>query len=374
MTSELFIGLMSGTSLDGVDVALVDFSLPKFDKVKFDGQPCKVTHTHFLAYPANLRADLLALHTNGDNELERAALLANRLAHLYAKAVNQTLALANIAPSAVTAIGCHGQTIRHRPDIGFTLQIGNAALLTELSGITVVTDFRSRDIAAGGQGAPLVPAFHQAVFADKHLHRVVINIGGIANLTNLPVNGLASGFDSGPGNMLMDAWAELHLGKVYDASGDWANTGQVIDALLDELLAHPFFSQPPPKSTGRDLFNLAWLKRQLQPDYKPADVQRTLLEFTARGIASAVSQYCGKPDEIYLCGGGANNQALLQRLQQLLHPVKIKLSDELDIGVDWVEAAAFAWLARQTMRQSTASLPEVTGAKGARMLGAIYTH
>lgn len=374
MTSELFIGLMSGTSLDGVDVALVDFSLPKFDKVKFDGQPCKVTHTHFLAYPANLRADLLALHTNGDNELERAALLANRLAHLYAEAVNQTLALANIAPSAVTAIGCHGQTIRHRPDIGFTLQIGNAALLTELSGITVVTDFRSRDIAAGGQGAPLVPAFHQAVFADKHLHRVVINIGGIANLTNLPVNGLASGFDSGPGNMLMDAWAELHLGKVYDASGDWANTGQVIDALLDELLAHPFFSQPPPKSTGRDLFNLAWLKRQLQPDYKPADVQRTLLEFTARGIASAVSQYCGKPDEIYLCGGGANNQALLQRLQQLLHPVKIKLSDELDIGVDWVEAAAFAWLARQTMRQSTASLPEVTGAKGARMLGAIYTH
>jgi anhydro-N-acetylmuramic acid kinase len=218
-----------------------------------------------------------------------------------------------------------------------------------------------------------VPAFHQAVFADKRLHRVVINIGGIANLTNLPVNAAVSGFDSGPGNMLMDAWVELHLGKAYDESGDWAATGKVIDVLLDNLLAHPFFSQPPPKSTGRDLFNLAWLKQQLGPDHKPADVQRTLLELTARSIASAVKQYCGRPDEIYLCGGGANNQALLHRLQQLLHPVKIKLSDELGIGLDWVEAAAFAWLARQTMHQSTASLPEVTGAKGARILGAIYT-
>lgn len=374
MASELFIGLMSGTSLDGIDVALVDFSLSKFDKPNLNNQHCKVAHTHFLAYPADLRTDLLALHSSSDNELERTALLANRLAYLYAEAVNQALALANITPSAVAAIGCHGQTIRHRPDIGFTLQIGNAALLTELAGITVVTDFRSRDIAAGGQGAPLVPAFHQAMFADKHLHRVIVNIGGIANLTNLPVSGPISGFDSGPGSMLMDAWIELHLGKAYDASGNWAATGKTIDALLDNLLAHPFFRLSPPKSTGRDLFNLAWLKQQLAPDHKPADVQRTLLEFTARSVALAVTQYCGKPDEIYLCGGGANNQALLQRLQQSLHPVKIKLSDELGIGVDWVEAAAFAWLARQTMHQSTASLPQVTGAKGARILGAIYTH
>ena len=373
MASELFIGLMSGTSLDGVDVALVDFSLSKSNEAELDGQHCKVTHTHFLAYPSDLRTNLLALHTSSDNELERTALLANRLAHLYAEAVNQTLALADVTPSTITAIGCHGQTIRHRPDIGFTLQIGNAALLAELTEITVIADFRSRDIAAGGQGAPLVPAFHQALFADKHLHRVVINIGGIANLTNLPVNRAVIGFDSGPGNMLMDAWAELHLGKAYDESGNWAATGQVIDALLDELLAHPFFSHSPPKSTGRDLFNLSWLKQYLQPDHKPEDVQRTLLELTARSIASAVTQYCGNPDEIYLCGGGAKNRVLLQRLQQLLHPVKIKLSDELGIGVDWVEAAAFAWLARQTMHQSTASLPEVTGAKGARILGAIYT-
>ncbi len=364
MASELFIGLMSGTSLDGVDVVIT----------KFDGQYCKVIHTHFLAYPPDLRADLLALHTCGDNELERTALLANRLAHLYASAINQALAQADFAPSAITAIGCHGQTIRHRPEMGFTLQIGNAALLAELTGITVISDFRSRDIAAGGQGAPLVPAFHRAVFADKQLHRVVINIGGIANLTNLPVDGMVSGFDSGPGNMLMDAWVELHLGKAYDEAGGWAAAGKVVDALLGELLAHPFCSQSPPKSTGRDLFNLAWLRRYLKPDYKPVDVQRTLLEFTARSIASAVTQYCGKPDEIYLCGGGANNQSLLQSLQQLLHPVKIRLSDELGVGVDWVEAAAFAWLARQTMRQSTGSLPEVTGAKGARILGAIYTH
>jgi anhydro-N-acetylmuramic acid kinase len=364
---------MSGTSLDGIDVALVDFPLSKANEAKLNGQRCKVTHTHFLAYPSDLRTNLLALHTPSDNELERTALLANHLAHLYAEAINQTLALAKIAPSTIAAVGCHGQTIRHRPEIGFTLQIGNAALLAELTEITVIADFRSRDIAAGGQGAPLVPAFHQAVFADKQLHRVVINIGGIANLTNLPINGAVSGFDSGPGNMLMDAWAELHLGKAYDESGNWAATGQVIDALLDELLAHPFFRLSPPKSTGRGLFNLTWLKQHLQPGYKPEDVQRTLLELTARSIASAVTQYCSNPDEIYVCGGGANNRALLQCLQQLLHPVKIRLSDELGIGVDWVEAAAFAWLARQAMHQSTASLPEVTGAKGARILGAIYT-
>jgi anhydro-N-acetylmuramic acid kinase len=355
---------MSGTSLDGVDVAIT----------KFDGQLCKVIHTHFLAYPPDLRTDLLTLHTCGDNELERAALLANRLAHLYANAVNQALDQADFAPSVITAIGCHGQTIRHRPELGFTLQIGNAALLAELTGITIISDFRSRDIAAGGQGAPLVPAFHQAVFADKQLHRVIINIGGIANLTNLPVNDIVSGFDSGPGNMLMDAWTELHLGKAYDPAGGWAATGRVIDVLLGELLAHPFFGQSPPKSTGRDLFNLAWLRQYLKSGYKPVDVQRTLLEFTARNIVLAVEQYCGKPDEIYLCGGGAHNQALIQSLQQALHPVKIRLSDALGVGVDWVEAAAFAWLARQTMHQSTASLPEVTGAKGARILGAIYTH
>ena len=358
---------MSGTSLDGVDVAALEFNAPEFNGPRY-----QITRTHFLAYPPDLRADLLALHTSGGNELERAALLANRLARLYADAVTQLLKMTGIDHSEIAAIGCHGQTIRHRPELGFTLQIGNPAVLAELTEITVVADFRSRDIAAGGQGAPLVPAFHHAAFADEQAHRVIINIGGITNLSNLPVNGIVSGFDCGPGNMLMDAWAERHLGNAYDESGRWASTGQVIDELLDKLLAHPFFIQPPPKSTGRDTFNLPWLTQHLRPDDAAEDVQRTLLELTARSTAMAVTEYCGAVDEIYLCGGGAHNHALLQRLQQLLHPVKIGLSDDLGIGVNWVEAAAFAWLARQTMHQAPGNLPEVTGAKGARILGAIY--
>lgn len=362
MASEYFIGLMSGTSLDGVDAVLTEFN----------GQRCHVTHTHFLAYSPALRAELLALHVSGENELERTAILGNQLARLYATAVNQLLAIANIDKAKIVAIGCHGQTIRHRPELGYTLQIGNPALLVELTGISVVADFRSRDIAAGGQGAPLVPAFHHALFADGQIHRVILNIGGIANLTNLPINGNVSGFDSGPGNMLMDAWAEQHLGKAYDESGNWASSGRIIDGLLNALLTHPFFKQIPPKSTGRDMFNLPWLAHYLQADYAAADVQRTLLELTAQTIVMSVKQYCGAVSEIYLCGGGAHNQLLVQRLQQLLHPVKIGMSDALGINADWVEAAAFAWLARQAMHRSPGNLPAVTGAKGERILGAIY--
>lgn len=353
---------MSGTSLDGVDAVLT----------KFNDQRCHVTHTHFLAYSPALRAELLVLHVRGENELERTAILGNQLAQLYATAVNQLLAIADSDKAKISAIGCHGQTIRHRPELGFTLQIGNPALLAELTGINVVADFRSRDIAAGGQGAPLVPAFHHALFSDGQIHRVILNIGGIANLTNLPIDGTVNGFDSGPGNMLMDAWAEQHLGKAYDESGNWASTGQIIDGLLDALLAHPFFKQTPPKSTGRDMFNLPWLAHYLQADYAAADVQRTLLELTAQTIAMSIKEYCGAVSEIYLCGGGAHNQLLVHRLQQLLHPVKIGMSDALGINADWVEAAAFAWLARQAVHQLPGNLPAVTGAKGERILGAIY--
>jgi anhydro-N-acetylmuramic acid kinase len=370
VSKALFIGLMSGTSLDGVDAALVQFD----DSAQSGNERCRVMHTHSLPYSAELRAELLSLHTNGENELERTALVGNTLAKLYAQTVTQLLASADLNESQISAIGCHGQTIRHRPELGFTLQIGNPALLTELTGITVVADFRSRDIAAGGQGAPLVPAFHQAVFAHPTLNRTVINIGGIANLSNLPSNGIVSGFDSGPGNMLMDAWAERHLGKRFDESGNWAATGQIIERLLIQLLTETFFHQPPPKSTGRDLFSLTWLEQFLQPGYSPQDVQRTLLELTARSIANAATQYCGKINEIYLCGGGAHNLVLLQRLQQLLHPVKIRLSDDLGIAVGWVEAAAFAWLAKQALLQAPGNLPTVTGAKGVRVLGAIYAH
>jgi anhydro-N-acetylmuramic acid kinase len=360
---------MSGTSLDGIDVALVDFSASEPN-----GQACKLICTHFLPFSSDLQNALLAIHSCGENELERAALLANQLSRLYADAVNQLLSDANTDSGQITAIGCHGQTIRHRPELGYTSQLGNPALLAELTDITVVADFRSRDIAAGGQGAPLVPAFHHAIFADRRLHRIIINIGGIANLTNLPANESVSGFDCGPGNMLMDAWIKLHLDKAYDESGNWAATGKVIDALLESLLAEAFFSQSPPKSTGRDLFNMAWLKKYLRPDYQAPDVQRTLLELTARSISIAVIRYCGYPDEVYLCGGGAHNSMLLQRLQQLLEPANIGRTDELGINANSVESVAFAWLARQAMHQATGSLAEVTGAKGARILGAIYTH
>lgn len=369
---------MSGTSLDGVDVALVEFSPESTTVGSITGQPAsRLVHTYSLPYSAELRAEVLALHTSGNNELERAAITANTLSVLYADAVNQLLRSAGIRPSKISAIGCHGQTLRHRPELGFTLQIVNASLLAELTGIPVVADFRARDVAAGGQGAPLVPAFHQAVFGHAVRNRVVVNIGGIANLSYLPTQGAVIGFDSGPGNMLMDAWAELHLGKRYDEAGQWAASGQIIAELLQQLLDEAYFSLPPPKSTGRDLFSLSWLQGHLQPDYPPQDVQRTLLQLTAVSIASAVQQYClasdnKSADEIYLCGGGAYNTALLQCLQALLQPIPIRLTDELGIGVSWVEAAAFAWLAQQTLNKLPGNLPAVTGASGPRILGAVY--
>lgn len=347
---------MSGTSLDGVDAV----------RVAFNTEHCAVERTFFLPYPPTLKQALLALHFPQHDELEQSQLIANQLAALYAQAANELL-----DNTSVCAIGCHGQTIRHRPELGFTLQLNNPALLAELTGITVVADFRSRDIAAGGQGAPLVPAFHQGVFAHAHIHRTILNIGGISNLTDLPCDGVVSGFDCGLGNLLMDAWCERHTGKAYDADGAWAASGTVIISLLELLLAHPFFELTPPKSTGRDMFNMAWLEAKLRPEYAPQDVQATLLEFAARGAADAIRQYCLGAQELYLCGGGAHNGALKTRLQQLLN-MKIALTDELGIGADWVEAAAFAWLAKQTLEGKPGNLPAVTGAKGYRVLGAIY--
>lgn len=373
MASELFIGLMSGTSLDGVDAALVEFDS--------NSSTPKVLNTHFVAYPAELRTAILKLQHPTENELETTALLGNKLAKLYADAVNQLLEQAQIPPQQIRAIGCHGQTIRHRPGfsdgIGFTIQIGNAALLAELTNITVVSDFRSRDIAAGGQGAPLVPAFHQAVFASDSRNRALINIGGIANITYLARSKVSGdevfGFDSGPGNMLLDAWTKRHQDLDYDADGAWASTGQVIAPLLSALLADPYFTLAPPKSTGRDLFNEQWLDKQLlNTDYLPQDVARTLVAFTAHSIVDAIQKYCRKIDEIYLCGGGARNGLLKNNLQQLLINTKIATTDALGMGVDWVEAIAFAWLAKQCLDKKTANLPQVTGAKAARILGAIY--
>ncbi|MDP3088436.1 MAG: anhydro-N-acetylmuramic acid kinase [Methylotenera sp.] len=379
MAGALFIGLMSGTSLDGVDVALVDFSHVDSDTL----HPC-VLDTYFQAYPSALRRQILALQHPTDNELEVTALMGNMLAKLYAEAVNHLLKKAKFSPDKITAIGCHGQTIRHQPGvkdgIGFTLQIGNAALLSELTGITVVSDFRSRDIAAGGQGAPLVPAFHQAVFASKQETRAIINIGGIANITYLSKDNNSEnydviGFDAGPGNMLLDAWIKHHMNLDFDADGAWASTGQVIAPLLCAMLAEPFFALKPPKSTGRDLFNDAWLNQKLLgTNYQPHDVARTLVELSAKTIYDALLIGCGELDSAYLCGGGARNILLRNRLEAMLTHTKLQTTDTLGIGIDWVEAIAFAWLARQCLLHKTSNLPQVTGARGQRILGAIYQH
>lgn len=364
VADRLYIGLMSGTSLDGIDAALVEFK---------DAQPLRVLHTCFLSYPASLRAQILALQHPTENELETTALIANTLAGLYAEAVNGLLHEADVQSRAITAIGCHGQTIRHRPELGFTMQIGNAALLAELTGITVVSDFRSRDVAAGGQGAPLVPAFHKALFADASANRAIINIGGIANITYLATSGEIFGFDSGPGNMLIDTWIKQHLDLDFDANGDWASSGNVIPSLLAAMLEDTYFALPPPKSTGRDLFNSQWLSRHLNnQNYQPHDVASTLTALTAHSIHHSLQEYCGNVDEVYLCGGGAKNSLLSKHLKSLLGNIKLANIDELGIGIDWAEAIAFAWLARQCINGQSGNLAEVTGARGARILGAIY--
>jgi len=374
MRNTIFIGLMSGTSLDGVDVALVEFYYPD----ELNTKQIRLLDTNFLPYPANLKTQILSLQHPSANELEITALISNTLAILYAKAISQLLAKANITAKEVSAIGCHGQTIRHQPKlkdgIGFTLQIGNAALLAELTEITVISDFRSRDIAAGGQGAPLVPAFHQAMFAHNDTSRAIINIGGIANITLLD-NNTVIGFDSGPGNMLLDAWVKQHQNLDYDANGAWANTGKVIAPLLTSFLTEPYFALPPPKSTGRDLFNNDWLENKLLGNhYLAQDVAHTLVALTVHSIANALHKNCNKVDEIYLCGGGAHNSLIRSELQMLMVDTKIDITDNLGIGVDWLEAIAFAWLAKQCLEMKTSNLPEVTGAKGPRILGAIYQY
>jgi anhydro-N-acetylmuramic acid kinase len=353
---------MSGTSLDGIDAALVDFS---------QAAP-RLVCSHFQPYPQQLKETLLALHQPAHNEIHLAQLSANQLAQEYAAATHALLKKAGVSTAQVQAIGCHGQTIRHRPEHGYTIQLNNAALLAELSGIHVVSDFRSRDIAAGGQGAPLVPAFHDKVLRHTDIHRAILNIGGIANLTDLAPGKTTTGFDSGPGNLLMDAWIAKHQSKPYDKDGAWATSGKVLPDLLQKLLAEPFFEAAPPKSTGRDLFNLAWLEKHLDGNEIAADVQATLLALSAESIAAAVQDYCGGTKEIYVCGGGAHNGALLSHLQHALAQCRIQKSDVLGIDADWMEAIAFAWLAQQTLHLHPANLPAATGAKHPCVLGAIY--
>jgi len=353
---------MSGTSLDGIDAVLVDLGQAK---------PLQLSQ-FFLPFDDALKNSLLALHRPVHNELHQAQITGNQLARLYASAVNSLLVQANTPHHQVKAVGCHGQTIRHCPEHGYSLQIGNAALLTELTDITVVSDFRSRDIAAGGQGAPLVPAFHDRVLRHPDIHRVIVNIGGISNLTNLPPRAATTGFDCGPGNLLMDAWCMQHLGKSFDDNGAWALTGEVLPTLLDRLLAEPYFALPPPKSSGRDLFNSAWLESKLQGNEIAENVQATLLELTCRSIVQAIQTHCSGAEEIYLCGGGAHNRTLTKRLLDLLPGCTVKTTNTLGANGDFLEAIAFAWLAQQALQGKPANLPLVTGAKHPCILGSIY--
>jgi anhydro-N-acetylmuramic acid kinase len=372
--SSLFIGLMSGTSLDGVDGVLAAFP-PNFSRGRVDNLA-----TAYVPFPSALQSDLMALQSAGDNEIHREALIANILARCYADCVTELLAQANVAANSVCAIGVHGQTIRHQPALGYTRQTGNPALLAELTGIDVIADFRSRDIAAGGQGAPLVPAFHQAVFADDNETRVVVNIGGISNISVLEnaKSAHVTGFDIGPGNALMDAWITRHLNKKYDAEGTWAASGKIIPRLLDTLRSEPFFALAPPKSTGRDLFHPGWLADKLAsfPDAKPADVQATLAALTATTLADALAEYATNAKAVYVCGGGAYNKHLMRQLQQALadrnHPAIVGSTAALGIPPNNVEALAFAWLAHRFTKRKTGNLPAVTGAKGSRILGALY--
>lgn len=367
-SKQIFIGLMSGTSLDGVDGVLADFS---------GAQPRVLAH-HAMPFAPALKQELLALNNPSDNELHRAALAANGLVRVYAQTVQALLTDTKTSASDVCAIGAHGQTVRHQPGAfdgtGYTLQLNNPALLAELTGIDVVADFRSRDVAAGGQGAPLVPVFHQGIFGQINRAVGVLNIGGIANLSVLHANGDALGFDCGPGNALLNHWCQAHTGKAFDNDGAWGASGSVIEPLLQAMLAEPFLHKTPPKSTGRDLFHPTWLAHQLSSfaHANAADVQATLTEFTARACVNDVLRHAADASELIVCGGGALNGLLMQRLQAGLPDARVLSSAERGMPPLQVEAAAFAWLARQTVLGLPGNLPKVTGAQGARILGGIF--
>jgi len=360
----LYIGLMSGTSIDAVDGVLV-----RFDE---SGVLSGTLAAASRAMPADLRGLLTELQQPGANELARAALAANRLADIYAQCVQALLSEAAMPRSAIVALGAHGQTVRHDPAQGITIQLLNGARLAEASGIDTVADLRSADVAAGGQGAPLVPTFHARVFGSASARRAIVNIGGIANVTVLERGSAAPalGFDTGPGNTLMDAWCERHRGETFDRDGAWAAAGRVDQALLGRMLAEPYFSLPAPKSTGRDLFNPTWLDRLALDRIAPVDVQATLLELTARTIARACTEAAA--DEVHVCGGGAANGALMRRLAACVAGIPVGTTAAIGLAPQAVEATAFAWLARQRVAREPGNHPAVTGASGLRVLGALH--
>ena len=367
---DLYIGLLSGTSADAIDGTLVDLS---------DKQP-KVLQTLTLPIPEATKATVFNLAISGTAEIEKIRVLDQQFAHLFSKTATMLCKASDINTAAVKAIGSHGQTIRHYPPNGLTsgysLQIGDPNIIAEQTGITTVADFRRRDIAAGGHGAPLAPALHNAVFRSDNTDRIILNTGGIANITHLSINGGTLGFDTGPANGLMDSWCQQQIRQPYDTNGQWAATGTTNHDLLEQLLQHPFFALKAPKSTGREDFNVNWLEQQLREfgqRLSPKDVQATLLSLSVHTITQAIEQIDRhKNAEVYICGGGAHNKLLVDTLRKTLSPRQLLSTEALGIHPDWVEALAFAWLAKQTMAGKTGNLPAVTGAKKAVVLGAIF--
>ncbi|NMH59756.1 anhydro-N-acetylmuramic acid kinase [Alteromonas ponticola] len=362
-----YIGLMSGTSMDGVDAVLCDLS---HDHVY-------TRHCSSLHYPDDLLSQLTALCSPAEDEVDRMARADRKVAHVFADAVNQLLAATNLKPVDIVAIGSHGQTVRHQPtsssQSGYSVQIGDPNTIATLTGIDVIADFRRRDIAEGGQGAPLVPAFHHKVFGSSATSRVIVNVGGIANVTYLPANETAAvtGFDTGPGNRLMDYWCQQHQGKRFDEDGRWAASGESNVDLLNTMLKDPYFHRSAPKSTGREYFNEHWLAQFESLNTLPAkDVQATLLSLTAQSIANAIATF--KPvSELYVCGGGAFNQHLLAKLSQQTG-IQVQSTQQLGVNPQWVEGAAFAWLAWAFNHRIAGNLPDVTGARKSCVLGALY--
>jgi anhydro-N-acetylmuramic acid kinase len=362
-----YIGLMSGTSMDGIDAVVASFDENRVD----------LHATLSLEYENQLRQDLIqAANTPIDCPIENIGHLDKQVGEAFRDAALNVLQTSGIDAREITAIGSHGQTVRHQPDAisPYSLQIGNPETIASGTGIVTVADFRSADIAAGGQGAPLVPPFHDWLFGDSNKHRAILNIGGIANVTLLGSSGdPVTGFDTGPGNTLLDRWIRQDRDETFDRDGAWAARGKVIDALLERLLDYSYFEKSPPKSTGLEEFNLEWLTAHEVLDYKPVDVQATLCELTARTIASDVRDYAPSTEEIFVCGGGAHNPDLLARLARILPEIRIDSTAAVGLHPDWVEAAAFAWLAMRTVNNQTGNLPSVTGARRKVVLGAIHS-
>lgn len=356
---ELYIGIMSGTSADGIDTALVDFS----------DNDTKIIATQYIPYSSEIRLRITTLCQPGEDELNHLGELDVLLGKAFASSVNILLEKNTLHPKFIKAIGSHGHTIRHHPQRQFSLQIGDPNIIATETGITTITDFRRRDIALGGQGAPLVPAFHQSIFSKIGAHCAVVNIGGIANATILTDN--IVGFDTGPGNTLLDAWINKHLHTFYDENGKWAGSGNVKKDLLKNLLSDPYFDICPPKSTGREYFNLSWLEKYLPENIHPEDVQATLVELTAESIVRSTKEFIAHGD-IFVCGGGVHNQLLMHRLQSLAKNFHVKSTHVVGIDPDFMEAIAFAWLAKQTLSGKPGNVTSVTGAKNNAILGGIY--